>query len=121
VQVDGCPHACAQHWVADIGLQGTTPRERGAAGEKLEAYEIYLRGGVGKDPQIGKAVLRRVPAERVTAYVERLVRAYLDERQPDERFNEYCRRKDDATLVAIASAGELTEAGAAEPAAVEAE
>ena len=121
VQVDGCPHACAQHWVADIGLQGTTPRERGAAGEKLEAYEIYLRGGVGKDPQIGKAVLRRVPAERVTAYVERLVRAYLDERQPDERFNEYCRRKDDATLVAIASAGELTEAGAAEPAAAEAE
>jgi len=103
VQVDGCPHACAQHWVADIGLQGTTPRERGAAGEKLEAYEIYLRGGVGKDPQIGKAILRRVPAEKVATYVERLVRDYLEKRQPGERFNQYTRRVDDATLIAVAS------------------
>src|SRR5207249_4470851 len=23
VHVDGCPHACAHHWTADIGLQGT--------------------------------------------------------------------------------------------------
>lgn len=114
VQVDGCPHACAQHWVADIGLQGTTPRERGAAGEKLEAYEIYLRGGVGREPQIGKALLRRVPAEKVTAYVERLVRDYLANRRPGERFNEYTRRVDDAALIAIASAGE--DLGAAEEA-----
>ena len=106
VQVDGCPHACAQHWMADIGLQGTTPRERGAGGEKLEAYEIYLRGGVGKDPQIGKAVLRRVPAEKITSYVERLVRDYLEHREPGERFNQYARRLDDAALIAVASAGE---------------
>ncbi len=119
VQVDGCPHACAQHWVADIGLQGTTPRERGAGGEKLEAYEVYLRGGVGKDPQIGKAVLRRVPAAKITTYVERLVRAYLEQREPGERFNHYTRRLDDATLIAIASAGEETVATA--PAAAEAE
>ena len=51
VNVDGCPHACAQHWVADIGLQGTTLRERGDAGEKLEAYEIYLRGALGETPR----------------------------------------------------------------------
>ena len=116
VQVDGCPHACAQHWVADIGLQGTTPRERGEKGEKLEAYEIYLRGGVGKDPQIGKAVLRRVPAAKVTTYVERLVRSYLSDRESGERFNEYTRRIDDATLVGIATAGEeeLAAVGAAD-------
>lgn len=113
VQVDGCPHACAQHWIADIGLQGTTPRERGPQGEKLEAYEVYLRGGVGKDPQIGKAVIRRVPAAKVTTYVERLVRKYLEDRNPGERFNEYTRRIDDETLIAVASAGELPVAVAA--------
>ncbi|HEX6506404.1 MAG TPA: nitrite/sulfite reductase, partial [Chloroflexota bacterium] len=41
VNVDGCPHACAQHWVADIGLQGSTLRQRdntGASVGKIEAY-----------------------------------------------------------------------------------
>src|SRR6059058_532236 len=27
VNLDGCPHACALHWVGDIGLMGTTSRE----------------------------------------------------------------------------------------------
>src|SRR5271154_4009132 len=31
LNLDGCPHACAQHWTGDIGLQGTTAR--GPAGE----------------------------------------------------------------------------------------
>ena len=26
--LDGCPHACGQHWVGDLGFQGTTVRER---------------------------------------------------------------------------------------------
>jgi ferredoxin-nitrite reductase len=26
VHLDGCPHACAKHWVGDIGLQGTSAR-----------------------------------------------------------------------------------------------
>ncbi len=115
VQVDGCPHACAQHWIADIGLQGTTTKERGPNDEKIEAYEIYLRGGVGRDPQIGRAIVRRVADHNVNTYVERLVRAYLDERTEGERFNEYTRRKDDAELVAIASGG-ATVAAAAEDA-----
>ena len=24
LNLDGCPHACAHHWIGDIGLQGTT-------------------------------------------------------------------------------------------------
>ena len=27
LHLDGCPHACAQHWVGDIGFQGTTVRD----------------------------------------------------------------------------------------------
>ena len=34
LNLDGCPHACAHHWIGDIGLQGTTLRERGPAGEQ---------------------------------------------------------------------------------------
>ncbi len=35
LNLDGCPHACAQHWTGDIGLQGTTdarPQRRAPRG-----------------------------------------------------------------------------------------
>jgi ferredoxin-nitrite reductase len=103
VNVDGCPHACAHHWTADIGLQGSTLRERGGAGEKLEAYEIYLRGSLGDDAAIGRPIVRRVPAEQAKDHVERLVRAYLAEREADERFKQFADRKSDEELIAIAT------------------
>ncbi len=74
VNLDGCPHACAQHWTGDIGLQGTTGR--GPNGEPLEAFDIILRGGLGKDAAIGKPILRRVPSALVEDYVSRLVAGY---------------------------------------------
>ena len=33
LHLDGCPHACAQHWVGDLGFQGTTARDD-EAGER---------------------------------------------------------------------------------------
>jgi sulfite reductase (ferredoxin) len=100
--VDGCPHACAHHWVTDIGLQGTTARGDSESG-KLEAYEIYLRGGLGEHAAIGRALLRRVPAEQAADYVERLVGAYLEERTLGETFQAYAQRKSDEDLTAIAT------------------
>jgi len=54
LQLDGCPHACAQHWIADLGFQGTTARD--ADGKRVQAYDIFVRGGLGPDAQIGKAL-----------------------------------------------------------------
>jgi sulfite reductase beta subunit-like hemoprotein len=100
--VDGCPHACCHHWISDIGLQGTTARSN-TPGGKQEAYEIYLRGGLGHDPSIGRPVLRRVPADDAPAYVERLVGAYLAERHDGEAFRAFAQRKTDEELVGIAT------------------
>lgn len=102
IGVDGCPHSCAHHWVSEIGLQGTTLRGDTESG-KLEAYEVYLRGGLGDQAAIGRPVLRRVPADQATDYVERLVAAYLAERQDGESFQSFTLRKSDEELVAIAS------------------
>jgi ferredoxin-nitrite reductase len=99
--VDGCPHSCAHHWVTDIGLQGTTARGDQAGHGKLEAYEVYLRGGLGENAEIGRPLLRRVPSEEAPAYVERLVAAYLSERQSGETFQSFAKRKTDDELVAI--------------------
>ncbi|MBV9328755.1 MAG: nitrite/sulfite reductase [Chloroflexi bacterium] len=99
--VDGCPHSCAHHWVTDIGLQGTTARGDQAGHGKLEAYEVYLRGGLGEHAEIGRPLLRRVPSEEAPAYVERLVAAYLAERHSGETFQSFARRKTDDELIAI--------------------
>src|SRR5215216_654232 len=109
VNVDGCPHACAQHWTADIGLQGSSLRERGTAGEKLEAYEIYLRGGLGADATVGRPIVRRVPAGEAEDYVTRLIGAYLENKQDGERFKDFATRTPDEELVAIASGRPLAE------------
>ncbi len=45
LHLDGCPHACAQHWVGDIGFQGTTVRDE--EGRRRQAYDVFLRGGLG--------------------------------------------------------------------------
>lgn len=109
INVDGCPHACAQHWTADIGLQGSTLRERGGTGEKLEAYEIYLRGGLGADATIGRPIVRRVPATEAEEYVTRLVGTYLENRTEGERFKDFATRTSDEELIAAASGRPLAE------------
>ena len=45
LHLDGCPHACAHHWVGDLGFQGTTLRDE--AGKRRQAYDVFLRGGLG--------------------------------------------------------------------------
>ena len=110
LNLDGCPHACAQHWTGDIGLQGTTGR--GPNGEPLEAFDIILRGGLGRDAAIGKPLLRRVPSDKVEDQVARLFAGYLAQRGADETFSRFCVRTPDNDLIAIAQ-GESAAAQAA--------
>ena len=110
LNLDGCPHACGQHWTGDIGLQGTTAR--GPKGEPLEAFDIILRGGLGPDAAIGKPLLRRVPSAQVEDYVARLVAGYLENHQPQESFARFCVRTPDNDLISLAK-GPRDAAGAA--------
>ena len=85
--------------MGDIGIQATTGR--GPAGEKQQAYDILLRGGLGPQAAIGRPVARRVPSEELEAYVERLVAAYLAARRDGETFQDFCRARSDEELLAI--------------------
>jgi len=105
LNLDGCPHACAHHWIGDIGLQGTTLRQRGPAGERLQGYDLFLRGGLGREAAIGRPVLQRVPATEVHQVIERLFGAYLDRRRDGERLQQFFARHGDGELVAL-GAGE---------------
>ena len=101
INLDGCPHACAHHWIGDIGIQGTTLRERGAGGERLQGYDLFLRGGLARDAAIGRPVLKRVPATEIHLVMERLVRAWVQERRDDEPINRFFARQTDEELTSI--------------------
>ena len=76
--MDGCPHACAHHWVGDIGLQGTTTKL--PDGQRVEAYDIALRGGLGPDAAIGTPLLRRVPTDELNTTLDNLIAPWVAER-----------------------------------------
>jgi ferredoxin-nitrite reductase len=100
LHLDGCPHACAQHWVGDLGFQGTTVRDED--GKRRQAYDIFLRGGLGPGAAIARPVFRRVPTEELDAAVEGLVAGWLEARRPDEPFRAFCERSTDDELGALA-------------------
>jgi len=100
LHLDGCPHACAQHWVGDLGFQGTTVRDE--EGRRRQAYDVFLRGGLGLAAAIARPVFRRVPTEELDATVEGLVAGWLAARQPDESFRAFCDRSTDDELGVLA-------------------
>ncbi|HEX2028858.1 MAG TPA: MoaD/ThiS family protein [Nitriliruptorales bacterium] len=105
--MDGCPHSCAHHWVGDIGLQGTTTRLPDG-GQRVEAYDVTLRGGLGRKAAIGKPVLRRVPTDDLIDVLVHLVGGWLEEKASRNgdgdgyTFRDFCDERDDEQLRALA-------------------
>jgi ferredoxin-nitrite reductase len=106
IHLDGCPHACAQHWIGEIGLQGTTTH---VGDERVEAYDLSVGGGLGRRTAIGRRLLRRIPTDEVADVLDRLVGVWLAERasEPDAAptFGDFCDRHSDEELLAIAVGG----------------
>jgi ferredoxin-nitrite reductase len=100
LHLDGCPHACAQHWVGDLGFQATTGKD--AEGNRIGAYDIFVRGSLGPAPQVGASLFRRVASEELEAAVDGLIRGWLEERRDGESFTEFQRRVSDEELGAFA-------------------
>lgn len=106
MHVDGCPHACAQHWIGEIGLQGTTTRVEGCA-ERVQAYDVTVGGGLGARTAIGRRLLRRVPTGEIDGVVERLVGGWLAARaergEPEFSLGDFCNTSTDDQLIALAT------------------
>ncbi|HEX2896035.1 MAG TPA: MoaD/ThiS family protein, partial [Marmoricola sp.] len=118
IHLDGCPHACAQHWIGEIGLQGTTTNIEGSA-ERVEAYDLTVGGGLGRRTAIGRRLLRRVPGHEVGEVVDRLVAAWLAESTDGTaRFGDFCDAHSDEELLAIAIDSPVADPGGADAALV---
>ncbi len=121
IHMDGCPHACAQHWVGEIGLQGTTTRV-GDSDERVEAYDLTVGGGLGTRTAIGRRLMRRVPTDEVDTVMERLVGGWLEERasrgDAHFTFGDYANAHTDDELVALATGAAAAESDTNEGAVV---
>jgi sulfite reductase beta subunit-like hemoprotein len=100
LHLDGCPHACAQHWVGDLGFQGTTVRD--VEGKRHQAYDVYLRGSLDRPAAIARPVFRRVPTDELDDAVVGLVGGWVDARRDDETFRSFCDRSTDDELAQLA-------------------
>jgi len=100
MNLDGCPHACAHHWVGEIGFQGTTVRDE--EGRRRQAYDIYVRGSLDRPAAIGRAMFKRVPTEELDDAVVGLVGGWIDARADGETFRSFCDRTPDDELARLA-------------------
>lgn len=90
IHLTGCPHSCAQHYIADIGLLAT-PVET-AAGPSVEGYHVYIGGGSENEQGLAREVARNVAFSDLGDLLIRLIQQFLQARRPGETFRQYCAR-----------------------------
>ncbi len=91
INSSGCPNACGQHWVGDIGFYGNARKIDG----KEVPYYLMLLGGT--DLQFGVAI-QSLPARLVPTAVERVLTHFKANRQDGETFRAYVLRFKVATF-----------------------
>jgi sulfite reductase (ferredoxin) len=102
INVNGCPNSCARFQTADIGFKGSMVRDEN--GEMVEGFQVHLGGHLGAGPGTTASFGRKFRGHKVTKaetadYCERVLRGYLERRQPGERFAAYVARADESWLV----------------------
>jgi sulfite reductase beta subunit-like hemoprotein len=101
INLNGCPNACAQYQVADIGLQGGIARL--PDGRRVQGFILHIGGRLGADAGFGRRVASKaMPADDARYAVERIVRAYAGERPADGTFAEWAAAQSDGRLAALA-------------------
>ncbi len=95
LHVTGCTNSCGQHWIADIGLEGKKIKQNGVL---TDAFFFCVGGSLGKHAQPARPIGYRAAADDVPDSIERLLRAYLTARQPEEDLRAWFTRTDTETL-----------------------
>jgi sulfite reductase beta subunit-like hemoprotein len=89
IHISGCPHGCAEHLVADIGLQGCLCKLNG---KDVEAFDIKVGGGLGKEAMFARSIESKVPIDITKMKIEKLLNTYIQNRADGENFKDFCAR-----------------------------
>lgn len=90
IKISGCPNACGQHWIADIGLYGNA---RKIEGKEVPYYQLLLGGGIDSTgiARFGLQV-QSIPARLAPIAVARILDHFRVNRTEGESFREYVLR-----------------------------
>ena len=97
VHMTGCPNGCARPYTPDIGLVGKQAGVGGAAGK----YTIYLGGNV-QVTRLAYIYNDAVPQENGASTLAVALRFYKSNRLNGETFGDFCHRKGQTELQALA-------------------
>ncbi len=90
IRASGCPNACGQHWIGDIGFYGNA---RKIDGKEVPYYLMLLGGGSDETGimRFGLAV-QSLPAKLTPVAIRRVLDHYIANRNDSESFREYVLR-----------------------------
>jgi sulfite reductase (ferredoxin) len=96
VHLNGCPNSCARIQVADIGFKGQMVDDGDGP---VEGFQVHLGGSLGLDSNFGRKLRQhKVTSDELGDYIERVVRNFIDGREPGERFAQWAVRADEEVL-----------------------
>ena len=85
----GCSSSCAQHQIADIGIEGVLKK---VDGEFVEAMDIRIGGRLGPEPRFGDVVVRKVPHWELNEKLLQVFALYETNHDSAETFREFAAR-----------------------------
>jgi sulfite reductase (NADPH) hemoprotein beta-component len=81
VRMTGCPNGCARPYMAEIAFVGKAPNK----------YQIYL-GGNEPSTRLNRLYKDSVKTEELLNELRTVLRRYISEKLPGERFGDFCAR-----------------------------
>jgi hypothetical protein len=82
----GCSSSCAQHQIADVGIEGVLKK---VDGEFVEAMDIRIGGRLGADPKFGEVVVKKVPHWELNETLLRIFDLYEQHHADGETFRDF--------------------------------
>lgn len=85
LNISGCMNACGHHHVGHIGILGVDRKG-------VEYYQIQVGGASGHDATLGKILGPSFKMDEVPGVIDKILETYVEQRTPEERFIDTCRR-----------------------------
>ena len=100
ISFTGCPNACAQFQIADIGLTGipvVLKDQKDADGKpkKIDGYKVLLGAGLGIEPKFNELIAKKIPGDLIHLSIKSLIETFKAERaDEDDTFQSWVTRTD---------------------------
>ncbi|PYZ91723.1 ferredoxin--nitrite reductase [Salipaludibacillus keqinensis] len=87
IHMVGCPNACGQRQIADIGLQGIKMKNKDK--KLVEAFEIYVGGTLTQGAQFNEKLKGKIEAHELDGVLLKFIQYFTDEKQQGEDFHAF--------------------------------